>query len=519
MTPLLAVLLKIGFGALAGGITNTLAVWMLFHPYRPPKLFGRWTVRHLQGAIPKSQPRLAKAVGGMVGNRLLTPADLADTFGEPEFRRAFDTGLAQVIDDALNTRHGSLRELVPESVSEDLARLLEQVAANVVSGLEEYIGSESFTRDTLERTRAASAEISSVRVGRFLTPGRTQSLQETAGTIFKDVVAGKGIESAVGHCLESASQGLVAKGTSFEEALPADLIHPVEEVISAYLPLAAGRLGELLDDRAVRKRVESAISEVIQRFVGEQAFPKRVMAKIFVNDAAVHQVVRAIRIEGADRLTELLRDSAVQQVISRRIREGIADLARRPIAEVVGPEAVAKTRDSLGVWLVDLIRNPATREFLDDSLLAGVDNLRGKTWGEVMEYVPPEKIAGFIVDTARSDGVRRQLERAVHQIAGGLVDRPVGLPAEWLPADSAERIEKALGDPLWDWLQTQIPSAVRQIDISSRVEAKVLNFPMSRVEQLIRQVSRREISLIIRLGFLLGGAIGGGLALVEMVLG
>jgi uncharacterized membrane protein YheB (UPF0754 family) len=36
MSPeLLRTLLPILFGALAGGLTNTLAIWMLFHPHRP----------------------------------------------------------------------------------------------------------------------------------------------------------------------------------------------------------------------------------------------------------------------------------------------------------------------------------------------------------------------------------------------------------------------------------------------------------------------------------------------------
>ena len=71
---------KIGFGAIAGGLTNTIAVWMLFHPYQPPKIFGRWTVRFLHGAIPKNQPRLAAAIGRTVGwiaqwQEMLTDSD------------------------------------------------------------------------------------------------------------------------------------------------------------------------------------------------------------------------------------------------------------------------------------------------------------------------------------------------------------------------------------------------------------------------------------------------------------
>jgi uncharacterized membrane protein YheB (UPF0754 family) len=62
-------------GALAGGLTNTVAVWMLFHPHKPPRLLG-WTLTRFQGAIPANQDRLAAAVGRAVGEELLAPGDL-----------------------------------------------------------------------------------------------------------------------------------------------------------------------------------------------------------------------------------------------------------------------------------------------------------------------------------------------------------------------------------------------------------------------------------------------------------
>jgi uncharacterized membrane protein YheB (UPF0754 family) len=54
--------LTVAFGALAGGVTNKIAVWMLFHPYQPPTFLGR-TVAWLQGAVPKNQLRLASSIG------------------------------------------------------------------------------------------------------------------------------------------------------------------------------------------------------------------------------------------------------------------------------------------------------------------------------------------------------------------------------------------------------------------------------------------------------------------------
>ena len=132
-------LLKIGFGALAGGLTNTIAVWMLFHPYEPPKLFGRWTIRFLHGAVPKNQPRLAAAIGRTVGNRLLTPEDLTRTFADREVREAFDQRLSTFLDEMLHTERGSLRELIPEAVSDDIDALVGEALDRGLAQLRAYV--------------------------------------------------------------------------------------------------------------------------------------------------------------------------------------------------------------------------------------------------------------------------------------------------------------------------------------------------------------------------------------------
>ena len=79
----------------------------------------------------------------------------------------------------------------------------------------------------------------------------------------------------------------------------------------------------------------------------------------------------------------------------------------------------------------------------------------------------------------------------------------------------AARIEAALGDPIWAWLETQVPTVVAQIDVSGRVEEKVLSFPVSRMEEIVKNVTHRELKLIVRLGYVLGAVIGVVLFLLE----
>lgn len=62
-------------GAAIGYCTNYIAVKMLFRPLRPVYLFGR-KLPFTPGIIPKGQKRLAKAIGGVIGDTLLTEEDL-----------------------------------------------------------------------------------------------------------------------------------------------------------------------------------------------------------------------------------------------------------------------------------------------------------------------------------------------------------------------------------------------------------------------------------------------------------
>ncbi len=155
-----------------------------------------------------------------------------------------------------------------------------------------------------------------------------------------------------------------------------------------------------------------------------------------------------------------------------------------------------------------MARDSATREFLLEKLNEGMEKAGARTWGDVLERVPTEKIADFLTVAARTDVARKAVETSAQRLISRTMDRPVGTPARWFPKDGPQRIEATLGDPIWDWLQTQVPTIVERIDVARRVEDKVLHFPTARMEEIVRKVTDRELRLIVRLGYVLGAIIG-----------
>jgi uncharacterized membrane protein YheB (UPF0754 family) len=507
---LLRIAVTIAFGALAGGLTNTIAIWMLFHPYEPPTLW-RWRIGFFQGAVPKNQPRLAAAIGRTVGNRLLTPEDLTDTFTDPEFREAFDHRLGLFLHELLLRERGTLRDLIPPSLMAELEPVLDDAVEMALSKLDEYLASERFEESTDRGANGLVKALADEPIAGVLTPARGEALEAAVEEWLQNAVDSPDFQQAVDDYLGRASVKLLAPGRTFEETLPMGLVGAVEKAVAGYLPLAIERLGRLLEDKAARARFEATLHDLLHRFLRDLKFHQRVVARLVMTEETVDKVLDTIEAEGAERLSEILRDPAVQEAMARGVNEAIVDFLRRPVASVLGEAddpSVLEARGTLAGWVVGMARDPGSREFLVEKLHAGLEKAGDRTWGEVLDRVPRERLAGWLVTAARSEAAGKAYREGARRLVSALLDRPIGTPARWLPDRAPERIEEALGDPVWEWLQTQVPDVVQRIDVARRVEEKVLDFPTPRMEELVRKVTDRELKLIVRLGYVLGAFIG-----------
>jgi uncharacterized membrane protein YheB (UPF0754 family) len=108
-SPWIQLAVHVVVGTLSGGLTNTVAVWMLFNP--KSRRFG------FQGAIPKNQARLARNIGRTVGERLLTPLDLQRELARPELREEFERHLTDLIQSVLASQEPLIDKVPPQVVT------------------------------------------------------------------------------------------------------------------------------------------------------------------------------------------------------------------------------------------------------------------------------------------------------------------------------------------------------------------------------------------------------------------
>ncbi len=505
------------FGAIAGGVTNAVAIWMLFHPYTPR---GPGRLK-LQGAIPKNKARLARTIGRTVGQRLLTPEDLATHLSSPEVQDAFAEAVTHMVRDILTTERGSVRDTLPEPVVREIEKLQQALVPGLADKLAQFSETEEFREAVRRLIDNARSEIDDRPIGDVLTEARRSAIREKVEGWVTSAVTSSELEETIGQWLDRQIVKFSSEQTPLLDQLPPGLVAAVEKAIAGYIPVAIDRLTGVLRDPSARKRIQGALHQLFERFVKDLLIHERLVARLVVTQKTIARMLDNFERAGADDLSRLLDAPEMQAEVARAVNDAVVKFLRRSLSEhieALGPERVSGIRDAARDHIVKALRDPQTRNFAIHKVDAAVGSLEGKTWGDLLRHIPSEKVAEWIGLAIRSERGRRLVIDGSTVTTSALLDRPIGRPADLLGEGSVERVSTALIPALWDWVQEQVPRIVTRIDVESMVEEKVLGFSLERIEELVRRTTQRELDLIIRLGYVLGAFVGAAAYAVSLLL-
>ena len=268
-------------GTMAGGLSDTVAVWMLFNPKK--KRFG------FQGAIPKNQARLAKSLGRTVGERLLTPGDLQSELARPELLAAFQSRVEDVIA-AMLTSRDPLIDKVPPAVVTALEGATTAYLPVAMTKLGAFLGQPT----TRVKLRGALHSM----FNRFVEDMRFHErifaklmMTEKKFDTVLDAIETDGVEQVVGLLEEPEIRDEISK--AIHDAILSYLQKPISDIL--------GNLEAKKDPDAPRRLAASA-APVIWEWIHDQL--PELIKKLDVQ-AMVERKVMAFSVE---RVEEILRN-------------------------------------------------------------------------------------------------------------------------------------------------------------------------------------------------------------------
>ncbi|MGD6872140.1 DUF445 domain-containing protein [Sutcliffiella horikoshii] len=137
MDILFVIVMMMAIGALIGGVTNSLAIRMLFRPYNPVYIFGK-RVPFTPGLIPKRRAELADQLGKLVMEHLLTAESMKRRLMNSSFKEKSEQWIKEEVDRYLE-KGVSVEEVLMKFGIEDAETLFKENLHQIVESKYEEV--------------------------------------------------------------------------------------------------------------------------------------------------------------------------------------------------------------------------------------------------------------------------------------------------------------------------------------------------------------------------------------------
>ncbi len=137
MDILFVIVVMMAIGALIGGVTNSLAIRMLFRPYNPIYIFGK-RVPFTPGLIPKRRSELADQLGKLVMEHLLTAESMKRRLMNSSFKEKSEQWIKEEVDRYLD-KGISVQEVLMKFGIEDAETLFQENLHQIVESKYEEV--------------------------------------------------------------------------------------------------------------------------------------------------------------------------------------------------------------------------------------------------------------------------------------------------------------------------------------------------------------------------------------------
>jgi uncharacterized membrane protein YheB (UPF0754 family) len=496
-----------------------LAIWMLFHPYQPIKVFGItvWP----QGMIPRHRERLAQSIGKAVGNELVSQETVFNALFETDFfQRKVEGFVTAYTDELLSTVYPSFIDALPAGARAPVLdtifllqyRLAEYItallkSAETAAAIERFVGQQV---DELLARRLADtvSEEAFDQVLRFIEE-RFQRLVSEAGfaTKVRDFVSGR-------------LDDLARSDTTLAEMFTPDTVAFIKDRINRQVPPIVHELADIATSQGTRKQ----IGTLIKREVDEYYEHLSLFKKIFISRERIHREVDdLVNKTLPKRIEEYLRGEAFEQQAQTFLGSTIENVLARPLNGMIGqiePERLELIKTQVADRILELVQSPRLTISVSAYATDALSGLRPKTLHALLLQLNPdsaERVKSFLTKSLLSFVSRDDTARTINSILTAQVERlliaPIGKLGDHLSEHSVKRATDTLVERVTAAARQRLPAAIAEFDVGGLVRQKVSEYPVEKLESLILSVAQHHLKTIELFGAVIGFFIGLGQAI------
>ncbi|WP_374965283.1 DUF445 domain-containing protein [Lysinibacillus sp. RS5] len=321
-------------GAAIGGVTNHLAIKMLFRPHEAIYI-KNWRVPFTPGLIPKRRDELAKQLGLTVVNYLLTPETFRKKFFSKDIQDKVEQFVQTKVEETIFTNDKTIQDWLTLAGFSNMPATIEQKVEAIVEGQFESVKNTLSTKSirtllSADIQNAIDAKIP-LAVGHILEKGEDYFLspegEMTIKAMIDDFLSSKGSLGGMINMFLGDSSSLVAK-------VQRELVKFMQAPgTSALLTKIFTQEWEKLKERPAMDFMQDIHFEPIlsklQTYVKEQlAVEERLNHPIshywpegnsWMKETIIPQVIEKAFVKAEDKLEDVLERLNLQEVVREQV--------------------------------------------------------------------------------------------------------------------------------------------------------------------------------------------------------
>jgi uncharacterized membrane protein YheB (UPF0754 family) len=505
-------------GALIGYLTNYVAIRMLFRPLTPWRLFSI-RIPMTPGVIPAKRHDLARNMGRMVGDHLLTSRDVGKALGAASFQIELRNLITTRVGEFLQRDLGPLPSLVPPQFRSYFTAWLKVSRERALKHLHDHLDSDQFAEGLSVALDERFADLLARKPTDLLPPAMLAGFGDFLENTGANLLNSPEVEKWLTDYIDRELRDFLAAGRSAADLLPAELSGQLLNRLDQETPGLLQKLAAMVQEPLMQERITTALCQAVAGFTASLG-PMAALLGNFIKPELIESKIRGYLSRNGAELSHWLTDENVQDRVTAVLRQKADTLLHTPLAELLkdlDPAKIATGRTAVAGQIMAGLRAPATRQALADlirnSFAAQKDRDLNELLTKLLGATGPREAKDWataeLIAMVRSRNFKRMLERLLSDLLDNkLLASPIGPLESYLPEKIREGISDFLLEQTNAILIKEVPALVESLNINEIVTRKVDSLDLLKLEELLLSIMQEQFKYINLFGALLGFILG-----------
>lgn len=483
-------------GGIIGYLTNWIAIKMLFRPYEEKKIFGM-KVPFTPGLIPKEKTRIAKSVGNAIGEHLLSSEIIVKSLCSENMNNRLKIWIRQKVYSLITTK---------KTLEDKFKEFLDYKYEYFITALKTSLSKLTINNLKNEKNRDKMKEIIKIKLDKILSLNGNHIINNHIYKQIKASLINNTNEYLKSDNFKHVLKSLIIENIKDEEVLnkkigdiiPSNFSSNIKVYVYRKKDNLSNYINEMLKEEENINKLKNILKEVINNNVNS-------FMSMFVD-------VNAISDKTIVFLEEYLQREETKEEMVSLVNKSIDKILDTDLQDIIEniPE---NNKDVIVDETVDILCEKFQNTEMILEIIEKIEShIQGKSsLNDIIEKIniDPYKFINSIIDKFIDS---ENFEVIINNLISDIIENFMKTPIYELTQGNEEGILNTsyqMAKNVYNrFIENQAEEVISILDIASIVEDRINEFDVYLAEEIILEISSKELKAITWLGGLLGALIG-----------